>query len=355
MVPRQSPARKGFTLVELLVVIAIIGILIALLLPAVQSAREAARRTSCTNNLKQIVLAAHNYHDTLKKLPITVGWNVDPSNGGWTRNGAFSDKVPLLPFLEQSNAHDKVNFAGEPYTNRGWHNNLNNESQSQKFPMFICPSAGTETPGGEQGLHTYSIIAGTTPAVWPHPPHGGPTGLNNKANGMISVFGVPPELCNQYRRMSSALDGTSNTLYYSEFVPDDGGIANMNLPRGRYRHVMDWITCDDVDECREACLNQTNQIEGGRRGLRGAGWAASFHAFGSAISCTMAPNEPTCHHRNGQSDWMVINGIYTANSNHPAGVNGALMDGSVNFFSETIDVNTWRNLGARNDGQYVEY
>ena len=214
--------------------------------------------------------------------------------------------------------------------------------------MFICPSAGTTTPGGEQGLHTYSIVVGTTPSVWPHPPHGGPTGNQDKANGMVSIFGVPPEYCNQYRRMASALDGTSNTLYYAEFVPDDGH-------NNKFYHVMDWITCDTVDDCRTACLNQTNQIEGGRRGLRGAGWAVAFTAFGGGISCTMAPNEPTCHHRNGRTDWMVIDGIYTANSHHPAGVNGGLMDGSIQFFPETIDINVWRHLGARNDGKHVEY
>lgn len=345
MVIHRPSSRKGFTLVELLVVIAIIGILIALLLPAVQAAREAARRTSCTNNLKQIVLAAHNYHDTLKKLPIMVGWNVNPANGAWTRNGAFSDKVPLLPFLEQTNAHDKTRFDGEPYTNRGWHNNRNNESQSQKFPMFICPSAGTETPGGEQGLHTYSIIVGTTPSVWPYSPA---NGVQDKNNGMAAIFGVPTNLCNQHRRFASAKDGTANTLYYSEFIPDDGG-------SNKFYHVMDWISCNNVDECRTACINQTNQIDAGRRGLRGAGWAASWSAFGSGICVTLGPNEPTCHHRNGRSDWMVNDGFYTANSNHPAGVNAARLDGSVDFVPESIDINVWRNLGARNDGGNTSY
>ncbi len=349
MVTHPSTSRKAFTLVELLVVIAIIGILIALLLPAVQAAREAARRASCTNNLKQLVLAAHNYHDTLKKLPITVGWNVDPSNGGWTRRGAFSEKVPLLPFLEQTNAHDKTAYNSDPWDNRGWGGNGNIEGQSQKFPMFVCPSAGTTTPGGavsgEQGLHTYSICIGTTPGVWPvTPANGNP----DKANGMIAVYGVPDWLGNQKRDMASAKDGTSNTLYYSEFIPDDGGY-------GKFYHVMDWITCNNVDECRDACLNQTNPIEGGRRGLRGAGWAASWSAFGGGFSCTMAPNEPVCHHRNGQSDWMVLNSIYTANSNHPSGVNAARVDGSVDFIPETIDITVWRNLGARNDGGTTSY
>ena len=348
MVYHRTSSRKGFTLVELLVVIAIIGILIALLLPAVQAAREAARRTSCTNNLKQIVLAAHNYHDTLKKLPISVGWNVDPSNGGWTRKGAFTEKVPLLPFLEQTNAHDKIRFDGEGWTNRGWHDGLNVESQSQKFPMFVCPSAGTETPGGEQGLHTYSIIAGTTPAIWPHPPYGGPNGVQDKANGMLAVFGVPSWLGNQHRRFSSATDGTSNTLYYSEFVPDDGGT-------GKFYHIMDWVSCNDVDECRQACLNQSNPLDGGRRGCRGAGWAPSFSQFGSVITTPLAPNEPSCHHRNGRSDWMQIDTVYTANSQHPAGVNAARLDGSVDFVPETIDIVVWRNMGVRNDGGSTDY
>ena len=154
---------------------------------------------------------------------------------------------------------------------------------------------------------------------------------------MIAPFGHPTWIGNLDRKLASAKDGTSNTLYYSEFVPDDGGT-------NRFYHVMDWITCNTVDECRTACLNQTNQIEPGRRGLRGASWAASWNAFGSGISTTMAPNEPTCHQRNGRTDWMGTDHLYTANSNHPAGVVGAKLDGSVDFFRKPLTLlsgGTW--------------
>ena len=104
-----SRNRRGFTLVELLVVIAIIGILVALLLPAVQMAREAARRTSCSNNLKQISLASHNYHDTHGRFPITITWARpgQPLGSSW---GCFSDKVFLLPYLEQGPAYERTIF-----------------------------------------------------------------------------------------------------------------------------------------------------------------------------------------------------------------------------------------------------
>lgn len=353
MTIHRSSSRSAFTLVELLVVIAIIGILIALLLPAVQAAREAARRTQCANNLKQIVLAAHNYHDTLKKFPITVGWNRDINTGLelGNRAGAFSDKVPLLPYLEQTTVHEKQVWNAEPWDNRSWGGNGNIAGQSQKFPMFVCPSHGNETPGGDQALNTYSIIIGSTPSVWPSRDLAGNVlaGNQNRPNGMISVWGHPTYIGNRDIKMSAVYDGTSNTLYYSEFVPDDGG------DRRKFYNVMDWVTCNDVDDCRQACLNQSNAIEPGRRGLRGASWAASWNAFGSGISVTMAPNEPTCHQRNGHTDWMAINHMYTANSFHPGGVNAAMADGSVDFFMETIDIVTWRNLGVRDDGGITEY
>ena len=150
---------SGFTLVELLVVIAIIGILVGLLLPAVQAAREAARRMSCSNNLKQIGLAMHNYHDTFKSFPIghQVNGQTNPECGnrgdcgaGWTWSSS------ILPFIEQSNLFNNFNFGLPP------HNPLNRQWMGTVLPGFLCPSAA-KTPSHESlapfGDRPYQIEA----------------------------------------------------------------------------------------------------------------------------------------------------------------------------------------------------
>src|SRR5436305_1274395 len=113
---RRHTAFRAFTLIELLVVIAIIAVLIALLLPAVQQAREAARRTQCKNNLKQIGLAFHNYHDTFNCFPISIGWNPYTNE----RQGAFSDKVYMLPYLDRAAEYNQINWNDFPGDTDGW-------------------------------------------------------------------------------------------------------------------------------------------------------------------------------------------------------------------------------------------
>ncbi|HET6882441.1 MAG TPA: DUF1559 domain-containing protein, partial [Pirellulales bacterium] len=124
--------RKGFTLVELLVVIAIIGILIALLLPAVQAARESARRTQCNNNLKQFGVALHNYHDAFHRLPASDSgvWNAS----GSLTNTDISDHARLLPYMEQANVYQFVNF------NVKWNDPLNVVAAATRVGTFMCPS-----------------------------------------------------------------------------------------------------------------------------------------------------------------------------------------------------------------------
>src|SRR5687767_5827168 len=132
----SNRARQAFTLVELLVVIAIIGILVALLLPAVQAAREAGRRISCSNNLKQFVIASHNYHDTLLCFP-----------SGRNRRD-FSTHAQLLPYFEQLTTHKLID------TSKSWNHANNAEARAQKIPTFLCPSdPQRETPLGWAGTN----------------------------------------------------------------------------------------------------------------------------------------------------------------------------------------------------------
>jgi prepilin-type N-terminal cleavage/methylation domain-containing protein len=340
---RRQRLDKGFTLVELLVVIAIIGILIALLLPAVQAAREAARRAQCSNNLKQLALACHNYHDTLKCFPINVGWGKDSTNGAWLdRRGAFSDKTMLLPYMEGQTVYDKINWWAEPWDAAGW--GINQAAwqpfQSVTIPTFKCPSAYWGSQAGEQANHTYAVCVGTT--VSPLSKRYEP---DKVGNGFASCYGVPDWNITFKRTFGSIKDGTSNTIAYSEFVPDGGPPSSIADVRSAVR---DWISCDsnNPDTCRQACLVMTNTLDPGRRGMRGAGWAPSFKAYGTGFTTTMRPNEPSCFHVNGQTDWMVMGGMEAASSGHKAGVNAGMVDGSVQFVGNEIDQYVWRAMGS---------
>jgi len=146
MSPRHSH-RPGFTIVELLVVVAIIATLVALLLPAVQSAREAARRTQCSNNLKQLGLALHEYHNTHQRFPAGVVAESDSAKSGDFRDGDHSGFALLLPFLEQQNLHDLYDFASP------WRSDNNRTARQTRLNVFLCPSSGSEVPqdGGVTG------------------------------------------------------------------------------------------------------------------------------------------------------------------------------------------------------------
>lgn len=334
--PSRLKSKSGFTLVELLVVIAIIGILVALLLPAVQAAREAARRTQCANNLKQMGLACHNYHDTLKKFPMNHGWVVNPGTGAWVRNGQFTDKVMMLPFMELQNLFDRTNYRGHPWDASGWGGSENLETQSVIVSTFICPSRPHAAGRGDRGNHTYATCAGTTPSIISD------GNGNGKGDGFVSVFGPEEWRVTKDRTMGMMKDGTSNTLAYSEFTPDRGGDQITDI-RGSVR---DWVTCVDPDSCRQACWDMSNTLDPGRRGLRGASWAGAWGAWGYVFSTTMLPNEPSCHQRNGSTDWYGQNSVYAASSGHPQGVNACMADGSVQFYQNNIDVLLWRALGT---------
>jgi len=189
MKARPSSPSRGFTLVELLVVIAIIGVLVSLLLPAVQAAREAARRTQCSNNLKQIGIAVHNYHDTTGSLP-------PGQPNGITGSSAFA---ALLPFMEQGNMYDKYDFT-KPHTDA-----VNSYVVSVRIKGFLCPSCVfvREVPDlaceGNRAPGTYAFSAGS-----------GPTGSGNITNGAINNAESGPT------SLASVTDGTSNTFLVGE-------------------------------------------------------------------------------------------------------------------------------------------
>lgn len=373
---RQRKSR-GFTLVELLVVIAIIGILVALLLPAVQAAREAARRAQCVNNLKQITLAMHTYADSNKEtFPTSMGWNL--GTGTWLWN--YSDKVGLMPYIERVPEYNNIVPMGQ------WHLDPNNsntpwgglydpwwtgnaQSFSGRIPTFNCPSQPNEL-NQRRGNFTYAISHGTTHS----PPHRGTSNaiFNNDtyANGVASYrfsfwggddWGVSAKA----RRIATITDGTSNTVAYSEFVLQNpvlnqGGqevgfdpiTFKANDPKKIRQQVYSWSALgNNTANSRIECLKLTSLS--GRSDMRGRSFSWSFLGNGAIYTGTMLPNERSCQSTSyGWGDWLGGN-MMSASSEHPNGVNVGLADGSVRFVAETVNADVWWGIHTIDGGENV--
>jgi len=333
--PFSCRCRPGFTLVELLVVITIIGILIALLLPAVQAAREAARRSQCVNNLKQLALGMHNYHTVHGQFPRNYR-QVGPN--AWE---ALSANYPLLPYLEQEPLYEQE----KPYlSNWGWtYNNLMNTPLS----VFRCPSAlaaprrGTHPNGWDGPGTNYAWSTGSSIyTVW--------AGAN--FNGMFA-YSVD-------RNMTYASDGLSNTIMASEILSGSGltGTAAkypfdiFYAGDSLFNAVVnkDFPTSTELDAIGSAARNSPQ----GSRSNNGTMWAW-YAAAQSTLTTAATPNWkwPSAGGNccpGGAHDWS--NGIIPPRSLHPGGVNAALGDASVRFITDTIDLLTFQRLGHCRDG-----
>lgn len=344
----HKPIRFGFTLIELLVVIAIIAILIALLLPAVQQAREAARRSSCKNNLKQIGLAQHNYHDVYGTFPLTVGWNAVADE----RRGNFSDKVGMLPFLDRAPEFNLRDPNQRPYEPTGWFGSDNILAFGGTLPVFNCPSISPNhaDPRHNQTAHTYAINMGVMR-------YNG-RGIQGTHNGIGSYSGHNIT-CDPPVRFRDISDGSSNTAAYAELVPSPGaaGTGNSADPMIRKYQTYQWAAnVPTHGELRQSCLNNAaggslNRMnDTWRQSIKGSAWSWSFIGAGNAYSHNMMPNEPSCHHYEGGTDWGGDT-MFSASSMHTGGVQVLLADGSVRFISDSIAQNIWWGLGTRNGSE----
>lgn len=346
---------SGFTLIELLVVIAIIAILIALLLPAVQQAREAARRTQCKNNLKQFGLALHNYHDNFQMFPRVVQ---GPSRESGAGNGwrGYSAHTMILPYMDQAPLYNILSDAinqnrlttGEATvppdieTASGTFQNLGMNARS--LAAFNCPS--DSPPQDRRDWNNYAVSTGAN--------KGWGMAITDE-NGMFNQT--------TWVRMGDLSDGTSNICAVSEIVTSDQGGRNgdqTDLTRVREGagiaggnaapdSVSNGITLANVQAWGQAAQAITT-INGNRVGERWYRGQSSRTSFNSLLTPNSKFPNVTFHCAGCNFDGR---GLHAARSKHTGGVHTLSGDGSVRFVSENVDWATWQRYATRNDGQPV--
>ncbi len=326
--------KNAFTLVELLVVIAIIGILIALLLPAVQAARAAARRMSCTNNLKQCGIALHNYHNSYRCFP----------GIGTPTNSAYSVLAKLLPFAEQQSLQDLIDFSEPVYTGGGMSGSAaaispaNRVAAGTLVAMFRCPSDGQEDlfTAWDCDAAAGDAYRGTNVVACTGSGRGSSWDLRQKTDGLFYY--------NSSCGFRDMQDGSSNSLAFAETLLGDG-TAGSTPPDARKPHdKVAWLAMGFPGENPDLTGAGAGAFQW--RGYRGYAWILG-KSYSSTFSSYIPPNAP-------YPDVTVFSyGWLSARSYHPGGVNVCLGDGSVRFVSETIDQTTWNNLGSIADGQVL--
>ncbi len=328
--PANGPMRRAFTLVELLVVIAIIGILIALLLPAVQAAREAARRSQCTNNLKQIGLAFHNFQDTHGKLPNgardgdhRIPSALDACCRSTTRYG-WSWSYQILPFIEQPAVYDLSSDSNDPSPpSESVYNTKETTVAGTAITTYYCPSRRIPK------LHSSSYKCDYAGNAGERIPGG-----NIRQSGSSGQKGVVIQTDRDKIRIELIKDGSSNTIMVGE-----------------------------------KALNPASQgSEGGdNERWNNAGWDEDVIRYGAALYNNVTYGLPPISDNDAPK---TVNSVWTTivdkggyawgqwhpffGSTHPGGTNFCLADGSVRLITETVDDKVFRRLSLANDGEAVE-
>lgn len=324
----RSP--RGFTLIELLVVIAIIAVLIALLLPAVQSAREAARRGQCTSNMKQIGLALHNYEGTSTRFPMN---GIYPA--GQTSADTYSVHARILPFLDQNNLYQKVNFGQSAISQPA--------VVMQRIAAYLCPSEINDKARTTSVPVRYPLNYGANEGTWfVYDPNTGAGG-----NGAIPI--------NTSSRAAQFTDGLSQTVGFAEVQAYGSYLLNTPVPN----------VLNSPPPASAAALVALGGVL--KASVTHTGWTEG-QTFQTGVTFVLTPNAQALYtdstgkvydvdyvsSRDGSSATTLSYAAMTARSYHSGGiVNVLLMDGAVRAIGRSIDLTLWRAIGTRNGRELV--
>ena len=361
----QSP-RHAFTLIELLVVIAIIGVLIALLLPAVQSAREAARRAQCTNNLKQLALATMNFETANGILPAGIGpcGMANHTSDGAVCAGRATPIAQILSYMEQSAAYGAFNFQID--LNLFGPGTANLTAQTQIVSAFVCPSDAESSKLGDLGYNNYFGSVGNTAAQEAgsdysfQEPNGATVGVfvsrfTGRGAKPVWLDAAMTQLNPDFRKatgvkLAEIRDGTSNTAMWSETIRSHAIASGLAASGVLYTEPINVYNISGMDRniapqggCYYGMPGYSSRIY-----YRGQQYYRSLPQT-SLYSHTLTPNlkGSDC------GDTTFTQAHIAARSYHPGGVNTAFCDGSVHFIKDTINPVTWRAVGTIKGGEVV--